>query len=320
MTPTTPSTAPCGQLNRKGNYVLNSLGVIYLAAAVFLIGSNTGSFGPINIRAVGPRSLSYASSSVDANHSGIESILKSISAALSAPVIEELCGAESGSLSDSETIMPNASSAAVYMQARKLAVHLECLKTIPNCLAKRLESGSALTYSIRTIPGFFSSASINLFWCVASARQASCAFRRSASSRASAASFSATASLWLERSRNSVWMRLFRIPNKTSPIIPTPITASGQMDNFKNVSYGGSYQAMMSSAATERITNTPHHKPQPSQEDDAFSNSFSEAVFVPFGRYHAGKNRIRNFIFALLFGSLFWVAVFAWWWHLGWLQ
>jgi hypothetical protein len=188
--------------------------------------------------------------------------------------------------------------------------------------ARLCESGSLPKYQIRTdAPGHFLRAdTINRSCSRDIRRQENSALSRSVSNWAVAASFSAMPSLLLDRSLSSVWMRLLRIPNKTSPIIPIPITASGQIDSFKNVSYGGSHQAIISSAMTDRTTNTPHQMPHFSHEEDAFSRSSSRAFFVPFGRHHAGKNRFSTFLFALLSGALFWAAIFSLWWWLGWLQ
>jgi hypothetical protein len=196
-----------------------------------------------------------------------------------------------------------------------------------NICAYSLRSGSGvLPWATETfwLPKYFTN---RFAWSGVSSRQENWDLSRAASSCASearslalAASFTATPSLALERSLSSVWMRLSHIPNRTSPIIPIPITASGQTDNFKNVSYGGSHQAIMSSATTERTTNTPHQIPTFSHDFDAPSNSISRAYFVPFGRYHAGKNGLRTFLFALLFGLLFWAVIFSLWWWLGWLR
>jgi hypothetical protein len=58
-----------------------------------------------------------------------------------------------------------------------------------------------------------------------------------------------------DRLRNSVWMWLFHIvPSNTSPAIPIAITASAKAEYVKNKRYGGSIQAMISSAITETTT------------------------------------------------------------------
>ena len=141
-----------------------------------------------------------------------------------------------------------------------------------------------------------------------------------ARSFALAALSSAIPNFLLDRSRSSVWMPLAYIPNNTSPIIPIPIPASGQMDNLMKVSYGGSINAISSSTTTQNITKTPNEIDQCSHEDPASSNSVSDAYFFPFIRYHAGKGRVRTVLLAIALWSLVWGAIFAVWWHLGYFQ
>jgi hypothetical protein len=69
--------------------------------------------------------------------------------------------------------------------------------------------------------------------------------------------------------------------------------------------------AMTSSAMTEMTTSTPHHMLHRSHDDDASSNIFSMAFIVPFGRYHAGKNRLRTVLIALTVWTLMYVIIFA---------
>jgi hypothetical protein len=279
----------------------------------------------MKILAAEPPIFTNRSSLVDIYGRGRSPVLNSIPADEKISLIADVGDADSYRLSGSGTIVPNCKSFP-YRPATETVIQFANLKTIANCLARLADSGSESRYSIKTFPGFFPSSSINLSWCAASARQENCALSCAASnsafparSFASPAFVSAAPSLTLDLTLSSVWMRLFRMPNKTSPIIPIPMTASGQIDSFRNVSYGGSHQAIMSSATTERTTNTPHQIPHFSQDDDAASNSSSEAFFVPFGKYHAGNNRFRTFIVALLGGTLFWGAVFALWHHLGWI-
>ena len=130
------------------------------------------------------------------------------------------------------------------------------------------------------------------------------AFASAARVFASAARFIASASLTFERLRNAVWIRLFHMPNTTSPTIPTATPASGTTESFKNRPYDGSMIAMISSAMMEIMTSAPHQILHRSHDSDAPSNSFSSALFVPFGRYHAGKNGFRTLFFALLIWSL----------------
>jgi hypothetical protein len=82
-------------------------------------------------------------------------------------------------------------------------------------------------------------------------------------------------------------------------------------DSFKNISYGGSINAITSSAITEKTTNAAQKIPHRSHDDDAFSSVFSAAFIRPFRRYQAGTNTFGTFflalaIWALLLGPLLW--------------
>ena len=132
-----------------------------------------------------------------------------------------------------------------------------------------------------------------------------------ARSFAAPAAFSAAPSFSFDRLRSSVWMRLSHIPNATSPTIPAATPISVNADNFKKILYGGSIHAMANSTATEIITNIPHHIPHLSHDDDASSNWLSAAYIVPRGKYHAGKNRLRTVLLAVIFWSLMYAILFA---------
>jgi hypothetical protein len=85
------------------------------------------------------------------------------------------------------------------------------------------------------------------------------------------------------------------MPNKTSPTIPTAIAASVIAESVRNVLYGGSIQAMTSSAITETMTSAPQQIPHRSHDDDPFSRSPS----VAFGKYQGGKVSFLTFLLAL---------------------
>jgi hypothetical protein len=145
----------------------------------------------------------------------------------------------------------------------------------------------------------------------------SCSFwlnlRQALAARSFSVSRSAFAARLFDLSRSSVCIRLFNMPNKTSPTMPIATSASVMAEILKKVLYGGSTQAMISSAITAPITNAPHQIPHFSHEEDASSNIFSAAAFiVPRGRYHAGKNRLRTFLIAVVIvlamnSFLFWM-------------
>lgn len=125
----------------------------------------------------------------------------------------------------------------------------------------------------------------------------------------------ASESFAFDLARNSVWSLLFNMPNSTSPTMPMATPASGTAESFKNRPYGGSIMAMANSAMIPTMTRKPHQILQRSHEPDAPSNSFSWAYFVPFGRYHAGKNGFRtcciafvvwSLILAFLLGAIYW--------------
>ena len=193
-------------------------------------------------------------------------------------------------------------------------------------LKKCINSGSpGLTAAMNCEPAYGFSRSANASICSRvmargsrnfSSASSACAAR----SLASLASFTANPRLSLDQLLSSVWIRLSHILNRTSPIMPIAMAISGQIDSVRNHSYGGSRQAMTSSAATAVTTNAPQHMAHLSHDDDDRSNSGSRAFFIPFGKYHAGKGDFRTFFLALAFWALIWAAIFAWWWHLGWFQ
>lgn len=175
-------------------------------------------------------------------------------------------------------------------------------------------SGLSLWCSINTLSTDALPRMASTIWARCSGETCRHAVTRSISavrSRASAASFSSLAarsmasdSLSLDRLLRSVWIRLFNIPNKTSPTMPIATAASAMAEAVKNVLYGGSTPAITSSAITAMTTNAPHQIPHHSHDDDAASSWFSAAFIAPFGRYQAGKNSFRTFLLALVVWSL----------------
>jgi hypothetical protein len=134
-----------------------------------------------------------------------------------------------------------------------------------------------------------------------------------ARSIASAARVVASATFLFDRSRSSVWMRPSHIPNKTSPTIPSAIAPSVIADSVRNVLYGGSIQAITSSAITATTTNAPQQIPHRSHDDDPLSRSPSVAFIFPFGRYQGGKGSFLTFLMALIvwspiLGFILWFA------------
>ena len=285
-------------------------------------------FGPMYIKAVGSRSGAWSSVHMygSSGHPLTNSIPAAINAERTRPFTDFIPSSQLslGVGNKMPVIMP-----WVYEENLNPTSQPAALNGIETYCAKFKDSWSFMTTQNLTdsslpLPLSASAKASCSFWLnlrqAVTARSCSvsfCAF--SARSLASPASFFASPSSSFDSFLSAVWMRLSNIPNRTSPTIPIPMTASGQIDSFKNVSYGGSHQAMMSSTATERTTNTPHQIPHVSQEEDATSSSGSEAFFVPFGKYHAGMNRVRTLASALLAGVLFWGAVFAMWRQLGWI-
>lgn len=122
---------------------------------------------------------------------------------------------------------------------------------------------------------------------------------------AMAAASCASATRSFDLLRSSVWIRLFRIPNRTSPTIPNAIAALVTADSLKKILYGGASQSTNNSAITAATTSAPQPTPHHSHDDDASSSWLSAACFiVPRGRYHAGKSGFRTFLLGLLFWSL----------------
>lgn len=137
----------------------------------------------------------------------------------------------------------------------------------------------------------------------------------SARSLACAAAERAAANLSFERRRNSVWMLLSHMPRATSPTMPNAIAALVMADSLRNVLYGGSSQSITNSVATATTTATPHQMTQRSHDADASSSWLSAALLiVPRGKYHAGKNRLRTVLVALVVCSLLMAAllIMAW--------
>jgi hypothetical protein len=139
-------------------------------------------------------------------------------------------------------------------------------------------------------------------------------------SRASAASFSslaarsiASSTRLFDRFRSSVWMRLFRAPNLTSPTIPNATRALAAADPHcsKNESYNGWIPAIRNSATTPATTNPANQTPHCSHDDDAASSWLSVAYIVPSGRYHAGKRTLRAFLMGVGFGAVMFAILFA---------
>jgi hypothetical protein len=126
----------------------------------------------------------------------------------------------------------------------------------------------------------------------------------------------ASASFAFERLRNSVWIRLPHMEKMTSPTIPIATPASGAIESFKNRPYGGWTIARISSAIMQTMTREPHQMLPRSHDPDAPSNSVSVALFVPFGRYQAGTNRLRTccvaFVVWSLIAALLLSAIYLW--------
>lgn len=115
-----------------------------------------------------------------------------------------------------------------------------------------------------------------------------------------------------DRRRNSVWIFASLLANKISPTIAKAITTSAKNDPHlsRKESYDGWMPAIISSATMAAVTKPAHPHSQRLQDDDAFSNWFSVAFIMPFGKRHAGKE-FRGFWVGLGIGVLIFASLFA---------
>ena len=74
-------------------------------------------------------------------------------------------------------------------------------------------------------------------------------------------------------------------------MIPKATPASGMAESVKNKSYDGLMMVRTNSAMMQTMTKIPHQILHRSHDTDPFSNWFSLAFFVQFGRYRRGQQQ-----------------------------